>query len=145
MFPAAARGRNIVFYDGVCTFCDGTVRLLYDLDARRTLSFATLQGPLGAALIEAHSRTLTGVDSIIFVTAFDTAHQRIESKSTAILGILQGLGGAWSLVALFRLVPRAARDRVYDAFAKRRYRWFGKKNLNACMIPTEEDKGRFFD
>jgi predicted DCC family thiol-disulfide oxidoreductase YuxK len=134
-----------VLYDGVCVFCDATVRLLYDLDSRRSLSFATLQGRLGAGLAKAHPRELSGVDSIVFVTGVGTGSERIEIRSAAILSILQSLGGAWNLVAVLRLVPAAVRDRLYDWFAKRRYRWFGKKNIEACMIPGPEDEGRFFD
>ncbi len=141
---ALAQGRNIVFYDGVCTFCDGTVRLLYDIDSRRNLAFATLQGDLGTSLVSAHPDRLGKIDSIIFVTAHGTEDQRIDIKSTAILRLLETLGGPWRLLTPLRLIPACLRDALYDAFAKRRYRWFGKKNINHCMVPGPEDRGRFF-
>ena len=142
---AQGRGKNVVFYDGVCTFCDGTVRFLYDLDTHRTLAFATLQSELGTSLINAHPKTLGTIDSIIFVTAYGTEVERIDIKSTGILRILETLGGPWRLLAPLRVVPRFLRDPLYEAFAARRYKWFGKKNLDHCMIPGPEDAGRFFD
>ena len=142
---ALARGRNIVFYDGVCTFCDGTVRLLYDLDANQNLAFATLQSELGISLVNTHSDTLAKIDSIILVTDFGTEDERIDIRSTAILRILETLGGAWRLLAPVRLIPSFLRDPFYCSFAKHRYRIFGKKNINSCMVPGPEDVGRFFD
>jgi len=38
-------------------------------------------------------------------------------------------------------VPRFIRDRVYDAVAARRYRWFGRRDV--CMVPTPELQKRF--
>ena len=143
--PPDSRDKNIVFYDGVCIFCDHTVHLLYGMDSRRRLSFATLQGKLCAALVQRNQRTLGSVDSIIFVSAFGTDHERIDIKSTAILRILETLGGAWRLLAPLRLIPRFLLDHLYEAFAKRRYRWFGKKNAAYCFVPGPEDAGRFFD
>ncbi len=142
---ARAKGKNVVFYDGICTFCDGSVQVLYDLDQERHLSFATLQSPLGISLVNAQSDRLARVDSIILVTAFGTDDERIDVKSTAILRIMETLGGPWKLLAPLRLLPAFLRDPFYDAFAKNRYRLFGKKRLDHCMVPGPQDADRFFD
>jgi predicted DCC family thiol-disulfide oxidoreductase YuxK len=53
------------------------------------------------------------------------------------------LRGAWPVLSSLRIVPRFLRDRIYDGFASKRYRWFGKKE--ACMIPTPEMRHRFLE
>src|SRR6266704_2311094 len=52
---------------------------------------------------------------------------------------LQSTSGA----ALFRLVPRLLRDRLYRWIARNRYRWFGRRE--ACMVPSPEMQGRFLE
>ena len=59
----------------------------------------------------------------------------------AALEIARRIGGVWSLLAVFRRVPRPIRNAVYDWIARHRYRWFGK--TEACMIPRPEWKKRF--
>jgi predicted DCC family thiol-disulfide oxidoreductase YuxK len=65
-----------------------------------------------------------------------------HERSEAILRIAEGLGGAWRILGrLTRLVPRAARDLVYDAVARRRYRWFGRES--ECRLPRRDGDDRF--
>ena len=51
------------------------------------------------------------------------------------------MGGAWPVLAVFKILPRFVRDNIYDYIAANRYRWFGKKDQ--CMIPTPELRSRF--
>ncbi len=65
-------------------------------------------------------------------------------ESSAAIHVLRSFGGAWSLVAgLIWIFPRPLRDAVYRGIAKRRYRWFGKRD--SCYLPQPEDRTRFLD
>jgi predicted DCC family thiol-disulfide oxidoreductase YuxK len=55
--------------------------------------------------------------------------------------VLRRLRFPWPLLYAFIVVPRALRDRAYDAFAARRYRWFGRKD--ACLVPDAALAARF--
>jgi hypothetical protein len=44
------------------------------------------------------------------------------------------LGFPFSLLGIFRLIPAALRDAVYDLIARNRKRWFGK--TTKCRIPA---------
>jgi predicted DCC family thiol-disulfide oxidoreductase YuxK len=57
------------------------------------------------------------------------------------LHIAARLGFPWNLARVARLVPRAWRDALYDGFAARRYRWFGRKET--CAVPPQEWRDRF--
>ena len=59
------------------------------------------------------------------------------------LHLLGEIGGGWQLASLLGVLPKALRDRAYDAFVKNRYRWFGK--YESCRIPTAEERAKFVD
>ena len=128
----------LLLYDGECGFCDGTVQFVLRRDPGGALAFATLQGAQGRRLLAEHP-ALAGVDSVIWV---DADGPRV--RTDAVLRLGRYLGGPWALLAaLGRLVPRALRDAAYDAFARRRYRWFGR--VDACALPAPEERRRFLD
>ena len=64
-------------------------------------------------------------------------------KSNAMLSIAVDIGGVYKATSLFYLIPKWIRTMVYDAFARRRYGWFGKNEL--CRVPTANEMTRFLD
>ena len=67
----------------------------------------------------------------------------IKKYSTGVLNILKEIGGIWSVFYVFIIIPVFIRDTVYRLVAKNRYKWFGK--LDACRVPTAEEKAVFLD
>ena len=65
----------------------------------------------------------------------------IPTDSDAILRVLTGLGGAWRVVHVLRLIPAALRDPMYRLIARNRYRWFGRRE--ACLVPDAAARDRF--
>jgi predicted DCC family thiol-disulfide oxidoreductase YuxK len=49
----------------------------------------------------------------------------------------------WPVLYGLIIVPRFIRDSVYKLVARKRYKWFGKKE--ECWIPTQELKNLFLD
>jgi predicted DCC family thiol-disulfide oxidoreductase YuxK len=123
----------ILFFDGTCRLCDGTVRLLLHLDRRGGLRFAPLQGATAAQRLTPGSSL---PDSIVLWTPTG-----IHVRSDALLGALAGVGGPWKALRVLRLLPRWLRDSAYDWVAGRRARWFGR--LDACRVPTATERERF--
>ena len=66
---------------------------------------------------------------------------RVFTRSAAALRIVRTLTFPWPLAHALILVPRILRDGVYDFAARRRYRWFGTRDV--CMVPTPEVRARF--
>jgi len=127
---------RIVLYDGVCGFCNGSVRWLaaHDRDAR--LHYAPLQGETAAALRARHPEIPTELETIAFVEG-----DRVSMQSAAVFRVLRELPAPWRWFAALRgLLPRALWDVAYRAFARRRYRWFGR--LDACPIPPPALRAR---
>ncbi len=126
---------RIVLFDGVCNFCNGAVNFIIRHDGDGRFKFAALQSDVGKDL-QAKYNVPSDVDSIILIENEDAV-----LHSTAAMQIARGLGGAWSLLYAFMLVPTPVRDWLYKLFAKYRYRLFGKKDV--CMVPTPDIKERF--
>ena len=61
------------------------------------------------------------VDGVLLVEG-----KRLYARSAAALRIAGALRPPWPLFGVLWIVPRAIRDAVYDAIARRRYRWFGR-------------------
>ena len=130
----------VLLYDGECGFCDRTVKFAMRQDRQGALRFAPLQGAFAATIRTRHPQ-LAGVDSLVWVEHVE-GEERIWIRSAGALRLGLYLGGVWRVLAwLAAIVPTALRDLAYDAFARRRYRWFGTSE--ACELPTPEERTRF--
>jgi predicted DCC family thiol-disulfide oxidoreductase YuxK len=138
---ASGPGARIVLYDGVCGFCNGSVRWLIERDSDARLRYAPLQGETAAALRARHPEIPTELDTIVFVEGGPSG-ERVWLRSAAVFRVLRELPPPWRWVARLRwLLPQSVWDVAYRAFARRRYRWFGR--LEACPIPSAELRARF--
>ncbi|TGK21904.1 thiol-disulfide oxidoreductase DCC family protein [Leptospira fluminis] len=134
--PAAWKGGNerIVFFDGVCNLCNGTVSWLIARDKKKILRFAPLQSERGRALPLPEGKD----SSIVFYR-----NGFLYYKSTAVLKILSALGFPWNLAAICFAFPIFLRDFIYDWIAKNRYLWFGR--TDSCSIPSPQVADRFLE
>jgi predicted DCC family thiol-disulfide oxidoreductase YuxK len=127
---------NIVFFDGVCNFCNGTVNWLMARNKRRNILFSSLQGSTAKRLLP--NEMLVDLSSIVYYRKGS-----IHTKSTAVLFICKDMAWYGGAVLPFLLVPRFVRDGVYNWVARNRYKWFGKSD--ACRIPTAAERACFLD
>lgn len=131
------KDKKVILFDGVCNLCNNSVQFIIKRDRKDVFRYAALQSEIGQKLVSERNIDTSKVDSIILIepgVAFYT-------KSDAALEIGRSFGGAWTMLAVFNLIPSSLRNIVYDFVAKNRYRWFGRKD--ACMIPTPELKAKF--
>jgi predicted DCC family thiol-disulfide oxidoreductase YuxK len=128
----------IIFFDGVCNFCNAWVQFVLKRDESAVFRFASLQSKAAASLLTKYGIDPQSLDSVVLME-----NGRCYTGSTAVLRICRHLKGAWKWVSLFRIIPRPLRDYLYHQFAKRRYRWFGR--TESCMMPTKEMRDRFLD
>jgi len=130
--------RPVLFIDGVCNLCNGTVRFVVDYEREATLGFAPLQSALARTTLEPHGIDPLRVESVVLVDD-DGVHLR----SDAAWRLARYLKQPWRTGAVARFVPRPLRDRIYDFIAANRYRWFGRKE--SCELPAPELRARFLD
>ena len=130
--------RGIVLFDGVCNLCCFIVRFIIKRDPDKRFRFAALQSLTGQQLLTKSKLTFPDGNSVVYVR-----DDKFYYRSTAILNILNDLGGLWKAMYVFIIVPAFIRDYVYSIIAKTRYRIFGKRST--CLVPTLELQERFLD
>ena len=126
----------VVVFDGECSFCNRWVDFLLRFDRADAFRFAARQSEAGAAFCLRNGLPPGGVGSIIVVDG-----GRILLRSDAVLQMFSRLGFPFSILSLFRIIPAALRDPVYDFIARNRTRWFGTKM--ACRMPSPAERHRF--
>jgi len=130
----------VLFFDGGCGLCHNSVRILIALDRKAKLIFAPLGGELFELRVPPEARA-TLPDSLVLSTPDGKLHVR----SNAVLRALEEIGGLWTYEAkIGRLIPTALRDRLYDAIARARHRWF-EKPKTVCPLMPPEKRARFRD
>ncbi|HTE12522.1 MAG TPA: thiol-disulfide oxidoreductase DCC family protein [Chitinophagaceae bacterium] len=130
--------KKIVLFDGVCNLCSNSVQFILKRDKKNQFLFGSLQGKTGQDYLKKFNLPANTFNSFMLVED-DTLYAR----SAAALRMLKHLGGGWSLLYAFIIVPQFIRDAIYNLVAKNRYKWFGKKD--ACWIPTPALKAKFLD
>ena len=128
---------EIILFDGVCNFCQGSVKFIIKHDKTQKLKFASLQSEIGQQLKNTYNIP-PETDSIVFIKNDNT-----YIKSGAALRIAVYLSFPLNLCFAFIIIPPFIRNFAYDIIAKNRYQWFGKQD--ACMLPTPEIRSRFLE
>lgn len=118
-----------LYFDGECAFCHATVRFASMEKRNSNIAFAPLQSDEAVAALAQVTKSWRG-DTIVLVD--ETGH---SVKSRAVAGVLERLGGLWSLVGhVLRMIPRRIADFGYDAVGAIRYRLGGR--VTVCPLPA---------
>ncbi|MGR7943562.1 thiol-disulfide oxidoreductase DCC family protein [Paenibacillus sp. M.A.Huq-81] len=128
--------KSIVLIDGECQMCQTITRFLVKHDRHFRFAFAALQSEAGQNLLQHHGLNQAVWDSFVLIE-----NGGLHIKSGAALRVAKRLGGWWSFLYVFIIVPAPIRDYVYEWVARNRYRWFGR--TDACLMPTKEVMSRF--
>jgi predicted DCC family thiol-disulfide oxidoreductase YuxK len=134
--PRFADDRPVIIFDGECVLCSGSAQFVMRHDGRKVYRLLAAQTPLGRALY-AHF----DLDAQDYETMILLADGVAQLKSEAVIRIAEGLRLPWSLAAVFRVVPRSWRDRLYGVLARNRLRLLGRREH--CYVPAPSDADRF--
>jgi predicted DCC family thiol-disulfide oxidoreductase YuxK len=129
-------GHAIILFDGICNFCNRSVNWIIRHDPGGYFRFAPLQSEAGARLQEEFGLDASALDTLVLIEG-----GRTYVKSTAALRIVRRARSPWRVLYALIVVPPPVRDYAYDSFARRRYRWFGKRD--ECMAPSTAVRERF--
>ncbi|HLP20695.1 MAG TPA: DCC1-like thiol-disulfide oxidoreductase family protein [Chitinophagales bacterium] len=129
---------RVILFDGVCNLCNGYVNWMIDHDKKEQFKFASLQSEYGRQKVAELELQGDYMNTIVY---YDNG--KGYTHSSAVLRILKQLGGLYSLMSIFLLVPPFMRNFFYNLVARNRYKWFGKRET--CRIPTPALKARFLE
>ena len=134
--PAFADDKPVIIFDGQCVFCSGWARFVLAVDRKARYRLLPAQSPLGEALYRHF-----GLDPANYETNILLEDGVATFKADGSIRMAVGLGFPWSLAAVFRALPRAWRDGLYDLVARNRYRLFGRSAV--CYAPRADYRDRF--
>jgi len=126
----------IVYFDGVCNFCNAVINFVIHHDHKDYFRFVSLQSERGQAFLKQH-----GLPAEKLETFYLDEGGKIYSYSTAALRLAKHLSGIYSWAYAFIIVPGFIRDPVYNFISEHRYKLFGRQDQ--CMIPTPEMRAKF--
>jgi predicted DCC family thiol-disulfide oxidoreductase YuxK len=125
--------KSIVFYDGTCGLCHGSIQWLLRRENANRFLFATQQGPVFEKLLN----TPLKEEAIVYFR-----DGVIHEDAQALAYICKDLGKAWPVFYyLWAILPKALSRYLYFGIAKRRYGIFGK--ANSCALPPLEQRKQF--
>lgn len=130
--------RRILFYDGECVLCNGSVDLTIRLDRRGLLKHAALQGKTAGALLG----QMTEAERMAGVILYEDG--RVYQGPFAIARV----GAVLFPYLFFWLVPllsipgiKEIAGWLYGIVARNRYSWFGR--YDTCKLPPPELRQRY--
>lgn len=126
---------KIVFFDGVCHLCMGSVQFLLKNNQKENLYFSAIGSETYLSLFSKEKSSKLP-DSILY-----WKEGTLYLESDAILQLVRELKFPWFILFGFWIIPKMIRNPIYQFISKRRYVWFGK--ADACMVPSPNIKKRF--
>ncbi|MFI5135657.1 MAG: thiol-disulfide oxidoreductase DCC family protein [Chitinophagales bacterium] len=126
----------IVYFDGVCNFCNAVVNFIIAHDKKDYFRFVSLQSEHGQQFLKQQ-----GFPSEKLETFYIDDGKKIYSYSTAALRLAKHLSGVYSWGYAFIIIPRFIRDPVYNFISEHRYKIFGRQDR--CIIPSPEMRAKF--
>ena len=126
----------VILFDGICNLCNWFVRFVIGQDRNETFRFGTFQSKTGKELLKRIPAIHSHGTSVLLI--YDTS---VLTKSDAVLKILKSLGGVWTLLYLFVIVPKPIRDGIYFLVSRYRYHFFYKRQ--SCPAAATEELDRF--
>ncbi len=125
----------IIFFDGLCVLCAGSVRFILKHDKKGVFRYCPLQSNSATSI----AKEIVKDEDYETVVALFRGKKYFKSDVTLL--VIEQLGGAWKLLGFLKIFPRSIRDWFYAIIVKHRYSWFGKRD--SCYRPTAEQESRF--
>lgn len=131
------KGKKIILFDGVCNLCNSSVQFIIKYDRKDSCRFIPLQSELGQKIVKHIGIDIIKFDSIVLYEPGSAYYIKTE----AVFKILKELNSVYKFFLIFSILPKSVLNFVYDYIAKKRYKWFGKKD--SCMIPASDLQSKF--
>jgi len=115
--------KKIIIFDGVCLLCNTAVYFLHKRLRYQNYKFIPSQSELGEVYIAKFKLDKISNESIVLLKGAD-----IFTKSEAMLEIIDDMPYIYSLLKIFKIVPKNVRNWFYDIISKNRHILIGKVN-----------------
>ena len=111
----------ILLFDGVCNLCNSAVDIILKKGPESHFKLIPLQSDEGQQLLKEFDLPLE-INTVVLIH-----NNQVLSESEAVLEICRYLKAPWSWLAVFKILPKSCRNKLYHFVANNRYKWFGKQ------------------
>ena len=118
---------DLIVFDGDCVLCSRWARWVHRRDREGRFKFVAIQSEAGLALARRFGVNPENPETNIVVRG-----GRAFFKLDTVSGILDALPRWRPATAALALIPRFARNWLYDRLASNRYAWFGRREQ--CLL-----------
>lgn len=129
--------KNIVFFDGICNFCDSTVDFIWNNNKKRNIYYASLQSRFAQEFLKKFN------EDIKMNTIYYHSQGVIYKKSKAVFKICVELKNPYPILGFLIKIPSFIGNVFYDFISNNRYSIMGEKD--SCRILSNEEKSFFLD
>lgn len=129
---------RVILFDGVCKLCSAWANFVIHHDHGHCFKLASVQSRAGEAILKYFNYPVDVYETMLVVDG-----HRVYEKSDAFFFVMRTLGYPWRLVLLFKFIPHATRDWLYDRVALNRYKLFGR--YHQCRLPSPDHERRYLD
>ena len=126
----------VILFDGICKLCNAWSKFIIKYDNRQRFKLCSVQSPEGQSILAHFNMPTDYFDTMLYVEG-----NHYFDKSDAFLNVVNKLGFPWRILYVFKIIPTAIRNWLYDRIALNRYSLFGK--YDSCMMPNKENDDRF--
>ncbi|BCE01371.1 thiol-disulfide oxidoreductase DCC family protein [Marinicellulosiphila megalodicopiae] len=129
---------RVLLFDGVCRLCNFWSKFIIKFDKNQQVKLCSVQSKAGQEILKYY-----GFSSDVFETMIYVEYGQCYQKSDAFFRVASVLKLPWSLLVVFKIIPKILRNWVYDRIALNRYKIFGRYEV--CVLPKNKDKHRFLN
>lgn len=120
-------GRDIMFYDGVCMYCNDVVKNSINSDNDELFLFTPLQSDFAVKALGRYGINSLDLHSMYIITGYGTSDEALRSAAPASNYLLNRLHGELKAIGEENFAkPREQQDIEYKDTADNRYERFGK-------------------
>jgi len=139
MAPVLGYNKDIILFDGVCNFCNSYINYVIAHDKANRFAFAPLQSHTATRMSARFQTDFKELNSVVVIHG-----DEVYTHSAAVIHIVKNLSTIWlPLAYLSYLVPPFIRNRLYTAFANKRYTLFGQSE--SCRVPSIQVRNKFLN
>ncbi len=133
---------GILFFDNECGLCQYSIQVLLTIDHKKKFLYAPLKGYIASSGFQNYDTTKLlnslNKESIVYFN-----NKGFWYASDAVLWVLKDLSNLWSVLFVFKIIPKSLRDALYFLIAKYRKKFF--KTKATCWVPQKKFEDLFLD
>ena len=134
--PNIQKNDRVILFDGVCKLCNAWSNFIIKNDKKRQFKLCSVQSIEGKKILNHFQFPTEHFETMLYVEG-----NQYYQKSEAFFNVIQKLGMPWSLLTIFKILPKSLSDWLYDRIALNRYTLFGKYDY--CRLPEADHQTRY--